>query len=478
MKQFNKKISLSLISSTAWIALNIIILIGNNGNWSIIAFYVLSLLLISNFMLWWTVFSQDMQPIQLTFWLFHVNFMLLPALSQVLLGIFYWPPYTPYQYNETNLADASGLIGIGLFFFILGNKFISFNTKTPSINNVIVQKLSTKSILLTNTSIFLLGLLVAIQIGFILVFGPEHYMSNRSEQASIIRSISMVEKGISIDLPRAIGVGSFLFTVGLFFQQRQRKKRFSIGLIFIAILVFSTNFIINFPLSLPRFWFFGFFLSLIFIIFPLRTVMSRATFIVMFSIAQFTIFPWFSLITRNSTGLRNLNIETIRNYLLHGDFDTFQQMVNITLYLNEVGFQYGKSLLSVALFFIPRSLWEKAEPLGPAAAEYMGYPYTNLSAPIHAELYADFGLISLIIGMLILGIMIRRLDYTYHRLAMLGKIEVNIIFVSTIAGFMLIILRGSLLGIIASLAVLIGTLLVLGWSVKQYKKERINHTKK
>ena len=94
-------------------------------------------------------------------------------------------------------------------------------------------------------------------------------------------------------------------------------------MIFIAAL--GLNVIINYPLSAARFWIFGFLISLIWILVPLRSAVWRGLFVVGMTMMQFTIFPWYSQITRGK-GLIGIDIESIRKYLHHGDFDGFQTL--------------------------------------------------------------------------------------------------------------------------------------------------------
>ena len=147
----------------------------------------------------------------------------------------------------------------------------------------------------------------------------------------------------------------------------------------------------------------------------------------------------------------------------HGDFGGFQSLVDIILYIQDVGFELGRNLISVALFFVPRTIWNKAEPLGAAAADYIGYSYTNLSAPIFGELYADYGLFSLILGMGTIGFGVSLCDEYYCRMIRDQRYGVGILLSGTLAGYLIILLRGSLLGVIPAIAVLFGELVILSW---------------
>lgn len=93
------------------------------------------------------------------------------------------------------------------------------------------------------------------------------------------------------------------------------------------------------------------------------------------------------------------------------DYDGFQQIVNTLLYTQDYGHTYGAHLLSGVLFFVPRSIWTgKMYPASLDIAEARGYDFTNLSEPLHAELYLEFGLVPMLALMAIVGVIISRID--------------------------------------------------------------------
>ena len=122
---------------------------------------------------------------------------------------------------------------------------------------------------------------------------------------------------------------------------------------------------------------------------------------------------------------------------------------------------------SLVLFWV-----DKAQPLGTAAANYMGYVYTNLSAPIYGELYADFGLLSLIIGMGVIGFFVKYVDNYYSTLSKSNKFGSGILLGSLLAGYIIILMRGSLLSVIPSVATLLGTITIAIRLTQPWNKKR------
>lgn len=139
---------------------------------------------------------------------------------------------------------------------------------------------------------------------------------------------------------------------------------------------------------------------------------------------------------------------------LSGDYDSFAQINNAVSYVADVGATSGRQALGVLLFWVPRAVWP-AKPVdtGILLAEYRGYGFTNLSAPLPAEFYINGGWAFLVIGMIAFGYAIKGWDRrSEDNLARLG--------VPTLVGcilpfYLLIVLRGSLLQAMAYLSVVL-----------------------
>ena len=69
----------------------------------------------------------------------------------------------------------------------------------------------------------------------------------------------------------------------------------------------------------------------------------------------------------------------------------------------EVPVQYGRQLLGVVLFFVPREIWPN-KPVGSGAfmADHLNMNFTNLSANYFAEGYINFGGAGIVLFLIIL----------------------------------------------------------------------------
>lgn len=455
------------IVSLVWSLFCIVIFVGMNGSLSWVSASLLILFFYADYMLWYTALNRRVAPLELSFWIFHANFLLLPALSQSLYHKFYWSGYDSYK--SSDLLFACFLITIGLLAFKLGMKFNRLKRGSPR-NSLAEKHFLSRPIENTWPSkFFLMALLVLLSI-FILKLGINFFVSSRGSQMGKVGSLA--ELGVFLIFPRAVAFGVLLFSIALLKQCWRQRKKVQLFAAAIFIIALGLNAVVNFPLGLARFWIFGFLISLIWLVVPLRRAKWRSLFVVGMTLLQFTLFPWFSYITRGK-GLLGFSLADIRMYLHHGDFDGFQTIVNSLLYIQHTGFEFGRNITSVVFFFVPRSFWiNKAEPLGTAAAQYMGYAFTNLSAPIYAEFYADFGILSLIIGMGVLGFSIGMIDDYYDQLVSTKRSGIGVLFAAVMAGYGIILLRGPLLGVIPGIATLFGVILIASW-LSSKRKPRI-----
>lgn len=460
---FNNIVLIGL-ATAIWLAFCIVYFLGFDGQLSWVAFTLFGLFAFASFMLWKTVLNSRVAPLELMFWLYNTNFLLLPAIAQSMKKKFYWSPYI--EYNQNSLLYACFTIFIGMFMFIIGVRrgCKKVNTKSETWHKLYFLNNPIKAGLNVYIAIFaiLIGLLILIYI-----LGPEFYLSSRTSKLSKVKSLQ--DFGFLLLFPRALALGILIFSIALLMQWRQQRKQLPILILAVLFCALGINAIINFPLSVPRFWIFGFVISFIWIATPLRKIKIRMAFVIALTVMQFSVFPWYSQITRDVGGIE-IKIDAVRNYLLHGDFDGFQSIVNSEKYIKNSGYELGRNLISTVFFFVPRSIWNKAKPLGTAASEYEGYEYTNLSAPIYCELYADFGIFSLILGMALFGFGISILD-SYYDLAILSKkYKVNVLITAVLAGYLIILMRGSLLGVVPSIATLLGTIFLLSCISKNSKK--------
>ena len=146
-------------------------------------------------------------------------------------------------------------------------------------------------------------------------------------------------------------------------------------------------------------------------------------------------------------------------YAGNGDYDAFGQLSNAILYNATMPFDFARQFLGVLFFWLPRSIWsDKPEGTGVLLANFRGYSFTNLSAPIWAEMLLSFGFVGIVVCSILLGILLGRLD---RRFVLSEASPILAIAGSVFPFYLLILMRGSLLQATGILVVLVGSLLFI-----------------
>jgi hypothetical protein len=135
------------------------------------------------------------------------------------------------------------------------------------------------------------------------------------------------------------------------------------------------------------------------------------------------------------------------------DFDAFQAVANTIALVDREGVSGGRQIAGAVLFAVPRQLWpDKPLATGQLVGEKSGYAFTNISAPLWAELYVDGGLLLVLAGFLAYGAAVRTLDRWYRWSQRGGGgARVVSVLVPIYAGYQFFVLRGSLMPAVAYL---------------------------
>ncbi|MBC7632273.1 O-antigen polymerase [Aeromicrobium sp.] len=134
------------------------------------------------------------------------------------------------------------------------------------------------------------------------------------------------------------------------------------------------------------------------------------------------------------------------------DYDAFWQVANAFSYWLDGLVVPLNQLLGSLLFWVPRSIWPgKPVDTGILLAQYRGYFFDNLSAPLWAEAIVNGGVIGLIVAFLLLGIALRWMDT--RLIPAFAKGGTWAIVGSIFPVYMTILLRGSLLQATGAMAI-------------------------
>jgi hypothetical protein len=250
---------------------------------------------------------------------------------------------------------------------------------------------------------------------------------------------------------------AFMFGIFLF---RARKTFISLALMIITSSIF---FVLNSPLAVTRFVIGSYIISAFLVLLPFNRIQKFALVLALVG-AQAGIFAYISYLSRGDVNTE-FKWSPVEDFMTSGDFDGFQSTINVVAMHDERGGKGGVNLASAILFFVPRTLWPGKSPgTGGEAAIYEGYPMYNISSPLPSEFYIDFGILGVFVLSLFFGLFVRLCDdYFLHfkkTLDLTGQV-----LVASIAGYLFIILRGSLVGTLGPCALSLAIASVCHWYV-------------
>lgn len=414
-------------------------LTGEGGNESWIG--ALNATLIAGARFSWIIGSSRRRLFEMTAWLFIYAFLGLAPLVQLRDQVD--PETTRNLSHQFDLTAVSIVVAFELALMV--GSTLAARTDSRQVKSI-------GRVVAPQRAVAVLTVMIVAAGGYIAIVGVQRllFLSRNDRDAAIANIIA--DDTIRPLIGAFVSMGLLVAIVAQLQAQRLRHaegKRRSFFLPFIGILLLLT--IVN-PVSTARFVMLTVVIGLLAAWGVFRSIKVYRALSLVALAAMFLIFPVLDLF-RNS--LDNVTAESDPLVSLRGgDFDSFAQIINTVTYVNEHGITWGNQLLGVVLFFVPRSLWPaKPTDTGILLAEYKGYWFTNLSAPMPAELYINGSWLLLIIGAIVLGYWLRNWDRA-------SDLHIQRYGVPTILGcilpaYFVLVMRGSLLQAMANLAVIL-----------------------
>jgi hypothetical protein len=211
-----------------------------------------------------------------------------------------------------------------------------------------------------------------------------------------------------------------------------------------ALLIVALCLLANNPIVQPRYWFGTVLVSLVAAYLPIHRRAAFRLFAVGAIVGMVVVFPYADRFRRaevdsSRPGLRDTFVEKT-------DHDAFQEVANSIEYVEAEGLTLGRQLLGATLFWVPRFAWpDKPSDTGPLLADAQGYDLKNISAPLWAEGYVNWGVWGVGGFMFIFGAVSGALDSSWLERAGRGRSASLSALIPALAAYQLILLRGSLL---------------------------------
>jgi hypothetical protein len=391
------------------------------------------------------VLAGQRRLVQGAFWLFCYLAMGVAPLAQSVLGRVPTPVVGPR--SDTLLATV--LILVGMIAFDIG-ALLARNRPAPRGARRPPARVDRRRLWLLTGFALLASLALIAQLG-----GPGVFFSSRQE---ILESLGAATAGeVDQDVGEAgnallRGFGTVPALLSLLLLTRwlvtSRRARRSPAVLAAWTAVLAVNVVVNNPISNPRYWFLTVLFALLFTIFPRSPVMYRTS-LALGVLVALLVFPFADKFRYAEDPGQATGSGSLLEPLVTKDYDQVGMFANHISYADDGhGHTWGRQLSGSALFFVPRTAWEnKPVDSGMLVGEWMGTNNTNLSSPLWAELWLDFGPLGMTAGLFAVGYGAARADRRYVTRTLLDTAPGNVfaVVVPLIAGYSFILLRGSLL---------------------------------
>jgi len=397
------------------------------------------------------LWNSDIRPVSGVFWIFVYTGMGLAPLAQLTTGR---STALAIQVDDALLTLASFLTLLGCLCFDAAYHVRLRRRRTAPPRFRELRSLQTLRFF--SVAAIGAGLVYIVQVGGLGVF-----FLSREETSEALDAINP-DSGQAL---RAIisAAGSVACLIALVFyihvwRNRQRPLAAVDGALTAALVVM--NVIVNNPVSNSRYWTLA-------VVFGLLLPFIRGRkgiFNVMLAggaLASILVFP-LSDVTRRAAGTgMAAQFDSVWNTIATKDYDQFTMLANTLGYTQDHGLSWGQQALGPLFFWVPRVIWpDKPYDTGVEVGMWMNSVNLNLSAPLWAEAWINFGLIGLIVVFAGLGFLARRLDAGF-RTDILSRGSVGYLGISIFAGYLFILLRGSLLQSMGRLMILTLSILIL-----------------
>lgn len=370
---------------------------------------------------------------------FCLFFFFFAALVQYLSGSFSWVG----KHDESVILFANAILTLWTFFYCFGVNCAKKNYASIRKNYQVNDWNGYKHVLRIMT--FLSILITLYRISFV---GINNLFSLGSAS-----KYSLSDNGTFNIL--VVKMMVFILYYSVAFSFFYLKNTSSIKYLIINSLCLLISF---FPTAVARNNAAGVYLGLLLLFFS--GLKKNRFFFIIYLISFLVIFPFlnsFRLVAFSEVNIGETLMFAIKNISrgwLACDYDAYSMLCVSIEYVTANGLSMGYQLLGVMFFFIPRSIWiTKPGGTGEMIGDYFGWPFINVSEPLPAEAYVNFGVIGIMTFAFFVGYFFTKIDNAYWNsmsksIEKIRKIDALYCFM---IGFSLFLFRGALLSAFAYL---------------------------
>ncbi|MED4013677.1 O-antigen polysaccharide polymerase Wzy [Priestia aryabhattai] len=407
---------------------------------------ILSYLIVSyaSFKLSYLSIKNEQRLLEMTFLIFTYIWMGLAPLGHSIIGTYNWGVsyYPSLLFTRALLMVILGITfyEIGLYWFYKKEKKEKKKGKKTITST---RKMTKQWVLILSLVSFTLSILLYLKIG-----GISSMVATRGELAELNGDkLATSSKLIVSNLKK---VPLFVCLIIVLYLNKLNSQAKGINKEHLALLVFLlvVNFIISNPVTNGRYWAGTVLISLLLIVFKWRKYNFSIWVISLVSLLL-VVFPYADLFRRGPDA--QLKIKAFSYQLTQkGDYDAFQTLMNTIDYVDLLGVEWGRQFVGAIFFWVPRGIWHsKPISTGQLVAEFQNYNFTNLSSPLWAESYINFGCIGIILIFFGYGYLSGFLQKKFLENNHGNNVSIYRVIFPFLVGYQIFLLRGDLMNGIA-----------------------------
>jgi hypothetical protein len=388
--------------------------------------------------------ATSVRLVALGFWLFTYVWLGLAPLA--MLATHTYP--LDYRASDDTALAAVALIELGLVAYSAGSAVAGRRTggRSPVLEPLLARGLAPGPVILLCALSLVLALALIPRQG-----GLDAFFTSREA----VREAGGANESVRALLAWALAVPTFWALVALLhLPRRPGSDRLLRGVRSVLLpVLLGINVVVNNPISKPRFWAGTILLVLLFSWRPFRRPRAFRVTAAAITAVVLLAFPYSDYFRYDEREV--LHVMSLTEQLTTTmDYDAFQQVQTGIDFARDEGFS-PSSALGAALFMVPRAMWpDKPQVTGVGIAQYAGYDFHNLSAPLWIESYLWAGAPSVVAVFCLLGAAGRCMDDIWERLRDRQAVFA-ILLVPAFAFYQMILLRGSLMAVAGPMTLLL-----------------------
>jgi oligosaccharide repeat unit polymerase len=396
--------------------------------------------------------------LEMTFWIYVYIWLGMAGMLQLTSGSFPWRSV----HSPGSVLVGLAIIAVGLFAYEVG-------LRAPRVRRSRhAPRITPNARFIDPYRVVAMAVFATVAVAYLLftLGGVAALMVSRQELSGTLARLSGGSgKVIGMATAAMLKIPPFVALVALWTSWLHRRTQVRSGhwLLWPILVLAVVNVIVNNPFSSTRAWFGTVVLTFLLISFRWRRRYSMTIWVAALVGLFIVVFPYADLF-RYQVALKidapnhaSLGEQFVKN----GDYASFQQVLNAVTFTEVNGHTLGRQFLGAVFVWVPRRIWtSKPIDTGDLVAIFAGYPFTNLEMPLWAELYVDWQVPGVILGLFAYGWITSALQRDYLRNASPATSFRNLAM-PILAGYQLFLIRGDLMSSLAWFVVTLGCLLLV-----------------